>query len=81
LAVAVDDTASVLLDPTSEQSFYVLGCVEINGQDAEGLQGCLLAINAIEAQLPYEQYSEAASCLRGATISISACTSRIYGPI
>ena len=46
--------------PTADEAFYVLAYVEMNGQDAEGLQNCSCAINAIEAQLPYEQYSEAA---------------------
>ena len=46
--------------PTPDEAFYVLACVEMNGQNAEGLQKCSCAINAIEAQLPYEQYSEAA---------------------
>src|SRR6267142_4543512 len=45
--------------PTSDETFYVLACMEMNGQNAEGLQKCSCAINAIEAQLPYEQYSEA----------------------
>jgi hypothetical protein len=45
--------------PTSDETFYVLACMEMNGQDAEGLQRCACAINAIEAELPYEQYSEA----------------------
>jgi hypothetical protein len=46
--------------PTSDEAFYVLACMEMNGQNAEGLQRCSCAITAIEAQLPYEQYSEAA---------------------
>jgi hypothetical protein len=33
--------------------------METNGQTAEGLQKCSCAINAIEAQLSHEQYSEA----------------------
>jgi hypothetical protein len=45
--------------PTSEETFYVLACMEMNGQSAEGLQKCSCAINAIEGQLSYEQYSEA----------------------
>ena len=45
--------------PTSDETFYVLACMEMNGQNAEGLQRCSCAINAIEAELPYEQYSEA----------------------
>jgi hypothetical protein len=31
----------------------------MNGCDADELQKCSCAINAIEAQLPYAQYSEA----------------------
>jgi hypothetical protein len=46
--------------PTSDETFYVLACMEMNGQNAEGMQKCSCAINAIEAQIPYEQYSEAA---------------------
>jgi hypothetical protein len=45
--------------PTSDESFYVLACIERNGQNAEALQKCSCAINAIEAELPYNQYSEA----------------------
>ena len=45
--------------PTSDETFYVLACMETNGQNAEGLQKCSCAINAIERQLPYEQYSDA----------------------
>jgi hypothetical protein len=45
--------------PTSDEAFYVLACLEMNGQNAEGLQKCSCAINAIEDQLPYEQYSDA----------------------
>jgi hypothetical protein len=45
--------------PTSDESFYVLACMELNGQDADGLHKCSCAINAIEAQLSYQQYSEA----------------------
>src|SRR5580700_8157192 len=57
---AADDTSTAPRYPTSDESFYVLACVEMNGQNADGLQRCSCAINAIEAQLPYEQYSEAA---------------------
>jgi hypothetical protein len=45
--------------PTSDEAFYVLSCLEMNGRDADGLRKCSCAINAIEEQLPYEQYSEA----------------------
>ena len=45
--------------PTSDEAFYVLACMETNGRDADGLHKCSCAINAIEAQLPYQQYSEA----------------------
>jgi hypothetical protein len=45
--------------PTPDETFYVLACMQKNGQNAEGLQKCSCAINAIEARLPYEQYSEA----------------------
>ena len=58
-AAAADDTPPASRYPTSDESFYVLACVEMNGQNAEGLQKCSCAINAIEAQLPYEQYSDA----------------------
>src|SRR5450432_65621 len=57
---AADNDASASRYPTSDEAFYVLACVEMNGQNAEGLRKCSCAINAIEAQLPYEQYSEAA---------------------
>ena len=45
--------------PTSDEAFYVLACMELNGQNADGLHKCSCAINAIEAQLPYQQYSKA----------------------
>ena len=56
---AADNDAPVSRYPTSEEALYVLGCVERNGQNAEGLQKCSCAINAIEAQLSYEDYSQA----------------------
>jgi hypothetical protein len=46
--------------PTSDEAFYVLSCMEINGHDAGGLRRCSCAINAIEGQLSYEQYTDAA---------------------
>ena len=45
--------------PTPDEAFYVLACMETNGRDSDGLRKCSCAINAIEAQLPYQQYSEA----------------------
>jgi hypothetical protein len=45
--------------PTSDEAFYVLACMEMNGHDAVGLHKCSCAINAVEAQLPYQQYSDA----------------------
>ena len=65
LLMAIDHSAAADNDspapryPTSDETFYVLACMETNGQNAEGLQKCSCAINAIEAQLSYEQYSEA----------------------
>jgi len=56
---AADSTPPASRYPTVDEAFYVLACVEMNGQNAEGLQKCSCALNAIEAQLPYEQYSEA----------------------
>jgi hypothetical protein len=59
-SIAADSrTLAALRYPTSDEAFYVVACMEMNGQNAEGLQKCSCAINAIEAQLPYEQYSEA----------------------
>jgi hypothetical protein len=58
-ASAGDDASAVSRYPTSTESFYVLACLEASGQDADGLQKCSCAINAIEAQLPFEQYSDA----------------------
>ena|SRR5579859_2316432 len=58
--VAADNDPPASRYPTFDEAFYVLACVEMNGQNAEGLEKCSCAINAIEAQLPYEQYSEAA---------------------
>jgi hypothetical protein len=45
--------------PTSDEAFYVLACMELNGQNAEGLRKCSCAINAIERQLPHDDYSNA----------------------
>jgi hypothetical protein len=59
VAAADSDSASSRY-PTSDETFYVLACMETNGQNAEGMQKCSCAINAIEAELPYKQYSEAA---------------------
>jgi hypothetical protein len=57
---AADSVRPTSRYPTYDEAFYVLACQEMNGQNAEGLQKCSCAINAIEAQLPYEQYSDAA---------------------
>jgi hypothetical protein len=45
--------------PTSDEAFYVLACMEMNGQNAEGLRTCSCAINAIERQLSHDEYSDA----------------------
>jgi hypothetical protein len=45
--------------PTSDEAFYVLSCMELNGHDADGLRRCSCAINAVESQLPYDDYSNA----------------------
>jgi hypothetical protein len=55
--LAADESARY---PTSDEAFYVLACMEMNGRDADGLSKCSCAINAIEAELSYEQYSDAA---------------------
>jgi hypothetical protein len=66
LLMAVDPSAAADNDPfasrypTADEAFYVLACMETNGQNADGMQKCSCAINAIEAQLSHEQYSEAA---------------------
>jgi hypothetical protein len=57
---AADSGALASRYPTSDESFYVLACVAMNGENAEALQKCSCAINAVEAELPYEQYSDAA---------------------
>jgi hypothetical protein len=57
MAAAADDGGARY--PTSDEAFYVLACMETNGRDADGLRKCSCAINAIETQLPYQQYSEA----------------------
>jgi hypothetical protein len=58
-SAAADSGPVVSRYPTSDESFYVLACLEMNGQNAEGLQKCSCAINAIEVQLSYDEYSEA----------------------
>jgi hypothetical protein len=60
---AADSGALASRYPASDESFYVLACVAMNGQNTEGLQKCSCAINAIEAELPYEQYSARLSSL------------------
>jgi hypothetical protein len=45
--------------PTADEAFYVLACVQLNGQDADGLQKCSCAINSIEGQLSYKEYFDA----------------------
>ncbi len=45
--------------PTADETYYVLACMEMNGQNADGLRKCSCAINAVEAQLPYPDYSDA----------------------
>jgi hypothetical protein len=57
--LAATDTPVTSRYPTSDETFYVLACMQMNGQNAKGLQKCSCAINAIEARLPFEQYSEA----------------------
>jgi hypothetical protein len=57
---AAESDPPALRYPTSDEAFYVLACVQVNGQNADGLKKCSCAINAIEAQLSYEEYSAAA---------------------
>jgi hypothetical protein len=45
--------------PTADETYYVLACMEMNGQNADGLHKCSCAINAIEAQLRFRDYSDA----------------------
>jgi len=45
--------------PTSDEAFYVMSCMEINGQDAASLQKCSCAVNALEQHLTYRQYKDA----------------------
>jgi hypothetical protein len=45
--------------PTSEEVFYVLSCMERNGEDAAALQKCSCAVNALEETLPFDQYKDA----------------------
>jgi hypothetical protein len=45
--------------PTSDEAFYVLACMELNGRDADGLRRCSCAINTVEKQLSHDEYSDA----------------------
>ena len=36
--------------PTSDEAFYVLACMELNGQNADGLRKCSCAINRSRSQ-------------------------------
>jgi hypothetical protein len=45
--------------PTADEVFYVMACMQMNGQQAEGLHKCSCAINALEARLPYDNYKDA----------------------
>jgi len=43
--------------PTADEAFYVLSCMETNGQNAEGLRKCSCAVNALESRLPWPSSS------------------------
>jgi hypothetical protein len=58
-ADAADTDHAATRYPTSDEAFYVMACIEANGQNAEALQKCSCAINAIEGQLSYQEYSDA----------------------
>jgi hypothetical protein len=45
--------------PTADEVFYVMACMQMNGQEAEGLRKCSCAVNALEARLPYDKYKDA----------------------
>jgi hypothetical protein len=45
--------------PTADEVYYVIACMDMNGHNAEGLRKCSCAINALEARLPFQDYSDA----------------------
>ena len=45
--------------PTADEVYYVLACMQMNGQDASGLRKCSCAVNALEAHLSYDKYRDA----------------------
>jgi hypothetical protein len=55
---AEDGVPSASRYPTYDETFYVLACQEMNGQNAEGLQKCSRAINRGRASL--RKYSDTA---------------------
>ena len=45
--------------PTDTEVYYVLACMQVNGQNAEGMRRCSCAINFLEARLSYDQFKDA----------------------
>jgi hypothetical protein len=58
-SVEAKRAATISRYPTAEEVFYVMACMQVNGQEAEGLRKCSCAINALEALLPYDNYKDA----------------------
>lgn len=45
--------------PTPAEVYYVLACMQVNGQNAEGMRRCSCTVNALEARLSYDQFRDA----------------------
>ncbi len=45
--------------PVSDEAYYVLSCLAINGNDSVSLQKCSCAMSALEGRLSYDQYKDA----------------------
>jgi hypothetical protein len=58
-ALSTAEQAGASRYPTTEEVFYVLSCMEMNGKTGESLQKCSCAINALETRLPYDRYADA----------------------
>jgi hypothetical protein len=51
--------------PTVARADYVFACMQVNGQTRDALERCSCSIDVIASLLPYEQYEEAETVMRG----------------
>ena len=55
----VQQQANIERYPTRDETFYVLSCMKLNGDDANAMTRCSCAVNAVEKRLSYDQYTDA----------------------